>query len=42
MVDSLNGTDNLGFDDRFKTLKEIVEENGYIYTNYTVTTEDGY
>ena len=30
------------FDDRFHTFKQIVEENGYIYSSYTVITTDGY
>jgi len=29
-------------DDRYKSFRQIVEENGFIYEEYDVTTEDGY
>lgn len=29
-------------DDRFRTVKEIVEENGFAFEEHTVITEDGY
>ena len=30
------------FDDRFANMSEIIEENGFIFEEHNVMTEDGY
>lgn len=30
------------FDDRFKNIQEIIEENGFTFEAHNVTTEDGH
>ena len=40
--DPFVNTDTTGSDDRFKTTKQLANQNGFRYEETTVTTEDGY